>query len=48
MINEFKKIAPYIADAVKSRVTNEMSDDEVMKIIHSEIVSFFEKTEKYV
>lgn len=43
MINEFKKIAPYIVETVKARVTDTMSDDEVMQIIHAEIVSFFEK-----
>ena len=43
MINEFKKIAPYIVEAVKERVSNDMSDDEIMQIIHAEIMSFFEK-----
>lgn len=43
MINEFKKIAPYIVENVKSLVTPEMSDEEVMIIIHTQIIAFFEK-----
>lgn len=43
MINEFKKIAPYIVENVKTIATSDMSDEEVMKVIHAEIISFFEK-----
>ena len=43
MINEFKKIAPYIVESVKVRVTSEMGDEEIMQIIHIEIILFFEK-----
>ncbi len=43
MINEFKKIAPYIVENVKALVTPDMSDDEVMKLIHAQIIAFFEK-----
>lgn len=43
MINEFKKIAPYIVENLKAVVTNEMTDEEIMEVIHQEIVSFFTK-----
>lgn len=43
MINEFKKIAPYIVENVKTRIDDKMGDEEIMKIIHHEIVSFFTK-----
>lgn len=43
MINEFKKIAPYIVENARAVVTAEMSDEEVMKVIHAEIIAFFEK-----
>lgn len=42
MINEFKKIAPYIVENVKALVSAKMSDEEVMKVIHAQIISFFE------
>ena len=46
MINEFKKIAPAIVESVKARVTNEMTDEEVMAVIHEEIVSYFDKQQQ--
>lgn len=43
MINEFKKIAPYIVENVKSLVSAEMSDEEVLELIHGQIINYFEK-----
>ncbi len=43
VISEFRKLAPYIAEKVKSLVTDSMNNESVMKIIHSEIVAYFSK-----
>lgn len=43
MINEFKKIAPYIAAAVKERLANDVSEEVITEVIHQEIMSFFRK-----
>lgn len=45
-IEQFKKIAPAIVEAVKARVTSEMESDEVMQAIHEEILSFFVKQQQ--
>ena len=38
---EFKKIAPYIAERVKERITDGMTDASIMKMIHAEIMTHF-------
>lgn len=43
LMTEFKKIAPFIVDAVKARVAAGMTDEEVMVIVHEEILAYFEK-----
>lgn len=43
IMNQFKKIAPYIVESVKVRVTPEMNDAEVMAIVHEEILAYFNK-----
>lgn len=46
IMNEFKKIAPYIVDAVKVRVGPDMSEIDAMAIIHEEILAYFDKQQK--
>mgnify|MGYP000117019656 CR=1 FL=1 len=46
IMNQFKKVAPLIVDGVKARVTAEMTDAEIMLIIHEEIVTFFQKQQQ--
>lgn len=41
IINQFKKIAPFIVSKVKARVTSTMNDVEIGVIIHEEIMSYF-------
>lgn len=43
LLNEFKKIAPFIVAAVQARVAAGMTDEEVMVIVHEEILAYFEK-----
>lgn len=43
IINQFKKIAPYIVSNVKARVTVEMTDAEIIAVIHEEIQAYFAK-----
>jgi len=43
IINEFRKIAPYIAANVKAANTESMSDAETMQVIKSEITDYFNK-----
>ncbi|MEI7411694.1 hypothetical protein [Pectobacterium aroidearum] len=43
VIMQFKKVAGFIAGNVKSRTTPEMTDEEVMAVIHEEIVAYFNK-----
>ncbi|WP_075180548.1 hypothetical protein [Pantoea sp. 1.19] len=38
---EFKKIAPYIANRVRERITDNMPDEAIMKLIHAEIMEHF-------
>lgn len=45
-MSQFKKIAPYIVDAVKVRVAPGMSNADVVAIIHEEILAFFDKQQK--
>lgn len=45
MINEFVKIAPYIVEAVRVKLTSGVTEEETMAIIHQEIVNFFRKQE---
>lgn len=45
-IAQFKKLAAAIVVNVKTRVTNEMSVDEIMHTIHEEILSFFVKQQQ--
>lgn len=46
MINEFKKIAPAIVESVKVRVTADMTEQQIMMVIHEEIVSYFTKQQQ--
>lgn len=46
IMNQFKKIAPYIVKAVKVRVAPGMADTDVMAIIHEEILAYFDKQQK--
>lgn len=46
VIEQFTKVASFIAGNVKSRITSEMNDEEVMTVIHEEIVSFFNKQQQ--
>ncbi len=46
IMNQFKKIAPYIVDAVKVRLAPGMTDADVMVIIHEEILAYFDKQQK--
>lgn len=46
MINEFKKIAPAIVESVKTRITSEMNDEQIMMVIHEEIVAYFTKQQQ--
>lgn len=46
ILNQFKKVAPFIVATVKARVTAEMTDAEIMVVIHSEIVSYFSKQQQ--
>lgn len=46
ILNQFKKVAPFIVESVKARVTAEMIDAEVMLIIHEEIMTFFQKQQQ--
>lgn len=41
IISEFKKVAPYIAERVKERITDGMADASIMKLIHAEIQTHF-------
>lgn len=41
ILNQFKKVAPYIVIGVKEKVTATMSESEVMSVIHEEILAFF-------
>lgn len=43
IMNQFKKIAPFIVSAVKSRITPQMTDAEILEVVHAEILSFFAK-----
>lgn len=43
LMNQFKKLAPFITSNVKARVTAEMDDSQVMATIHEEIIGFFDK-----
>ncbi|AYH09391.1 hypothetical protein C5E24_06650 [Pectobacterium parmentieri] len=43
VIMQFKKVAGFIAGNVKSRTTPEMTDEELMTVIHEEIIAFFNK-----
>ena len=38
---EFKKIAPYIAERVRERISDNMTDESIMKLIHAEIMTHF-------
>lgn len=46
MINEFKKIAPAIVENVKVRITAEMNEEQIMMVIHEEIISYFTKQQQ--
>lgn len=46
MINEFKKIAPAIVENVKLRITADMTEQQIMMVIHEEIVSYFTKQQQ--
>lgn len=46
ILNQFKKVAPFIVEGVKARVTAEMTDAEVMVVIHEEIMTFFQKQQQ--
>lgn len=46
IMNEFKKLAPFITENVKSRISNEMTDKQVMNIIHEEIIAYFNKQQQ--
>lgn len=46
ILNQFKKVAPFIAEGVKARVTAEMTDAEVMVVTHEEIMTFFQKQQQ--
>lgn len=46
IMNQFKAIAPYIVEAVKVRVAPGMTTEEVMAVIHEEILAYFEKGQK--
>lgn len=46
MINEFKKIAPAIVENVKVRITAEMTEEQIMMVIHEEIISYFTKQQQ--
>lgn len=46
MINEFKKVAPAIVESVKVRVTADMTEQQIMMVIHEEIVSYFTKQQQ--
>ena len=45
-IEQFKKVAPVIVENVKARVTNGMAEEEIMHVIHDEILSFFVKQQQ--
>ena len=46
ILNQFKKVAPFIVANVKAHVTAEMTDAEVMAVIHEEIVAYFNKQQQ--
>lgn len=46
ILNQFKKVAPFIVEGVKARFTAEMTDAEVMVVIHEEIMTFFQKQQQ--
>lgn len=46
ILNQFKKVAPFIVEKVKARATAEMADAEVMVVIHEEIVTYFQKQQQ--
>jgi len=43
MINEFKKIAPYITASVKEKLAEDANEAAIIEAIHREIMSFFSK-----
>lgn len=46
IIEQFKKVAPFIVTNVKARVTAEMSETEIGQVIHEEIMNFFTKQQQ--
>ncbi|GKV93553.1 hypothetical protein H2Y56_06055 [Pectobacterium aroidearum] len=45
-IMQFKKVAGSISENVKLRITSKMTDEEVMDVIHDEIVAHFNKQQQ--
>ncbi|WP_208093561.1 hypothetical protein [Serratia ureilytica] len=45
-IERFKKVAHVIVENVKTHVTSGLADDEIMHIIHEEILNFFVKQQR--
>lgn len=45
-IEQFKKVAPAIVSNVKARITDDMAAEEIMRVIHDEILSFFVKQQQ--
>lgn len=46
ILEQFKKVAPFIVTSVKARITAEMTDEAIMSVIHDEIVAFFNKQQQ--
>lgn len=46
ILGQFKKVAPFIVSAVKSRISPETPDVRIGEIINEEIVSYFVNTQE--
>ena len=43
IMNQFKKIAPFITASTKARISESMDESQIAEVIHEEILAYFAK-----